>query len=149
MQATTLNDAVSKTEALNALGYDYKARRGVWTAERPGAVLITIWQRTVRWGRDNVGSFLYVDLCELLEDGFSRIAELPSISRHQTRAAHLRKSWLEGAKLDIVMMLGPIDNSSGKSTVWIDAENDGFSWRVSHVADDSGNYRLEARKNWN
>ena len=150
MQNTVSQISVSKTEAFNALGYEYKATRGVWTAEKSDSVLVTLWQRTIRWGNDERGSYLYVDLEELLEDGcWARtIAALPENPRHQTRANHLRKALFEGARLDVVILLGPVDNASGRSLAWVDGKNENLTWRVVHVAEDTGHYRVEARKNW-
>jgi len=150
MQQAVSHRAMSKTEAFNALGYDYEATRGVWTAEKADAVLVTLWQRTIRWDRDERGAFLYVDLNELLEDGCwgERIKALPDNPRHLTRAGHLRRVLREDAKLDVVILLGPVDNATGKSLVWRDEENEGLTWRVVRVDDDTGHYRVEARNDW-
>ena len=139
---------MSKTEAFKSLGYEYQATRGVWTAERQGRVLVTIWQRIIRYGLSDQGPFLYVDLLELLGDGLSRIAELPSETKHHRRADRLREAWSGESELDVVVLFGPLDNSSGEAIPWNADENEGFSWHVVRVDKESGHYRLEARKNW-
>jgi len=131
---------MTKVEAMQDLGYDYAAARGVWTSERDDRVLITLWDQQIRrLGRRG----LYQDEAELHPPGSSWHSEAGLHSKHMKRAERLRRVMAGEAELDVVILFGPVQDTRF-ATSWRPEEQDGLQWSVVSVNDENGFFYLEA-----
>lgn len=136
----------TKTQAFNELGYDHKATRGVWTAERDQRVLVTLWHQQIRWWPNSSGGTLYLDMEELHPKGDPWRETLPNDSRHMKRARHLERVRSGAAELDIVILFGPVGNDEGRAIAWHAQEHENRIWQVERVCLENGFFRVEAIK---
>jgi len=135
---------VRKTEAFNRLGYDYRATRGVWSAERDGGVLMTIWQQEIRCEPIETGAFLYVDMNELHPIGSPHRDRLSIDAKPRSRSLRLKRA-LEDPQLtvDVVILLGRVGNSDGNVVIWRPEQQNGATWRPVWINDDNNFFRME------
>lgn len=138
---------MKKTDAFRHFGYNhYKATRGVWSAEKDGAVLVTLWHQQMRYDCSSEGLGLYVDLDELHPAGDPDRDEIVANPRLRTRADRIKKAMNDHRlNLDIVVLFGPVGNDKGDAEPWVPAKQNNLVWRPVWVRQSDNFFRMEAR----
>lgn len=143
----------SKAKAFKCLGWkEYKSGKGVWSSEKEGAILITLWQQQIRWTPKAGGSALYVSMDELHPEGDPEKNRLQDMTRPQSRKHHKRAQRLLKAKkdpdirIDVVVLFGPVGNDKGRAAPW-DSKKFGFGpWKVNNINSETGFFHIEAKQ---
>jgi hypothetical protein len=126
------------SSAFDALGYDLKAPRTDWSAERDNGVCLSLWAKEIKF-KDGGCSFDTKRDAMPIESWNHK----PGFRR---RLEHLRKAHETlGGRIDVVIVSGTPGASYEDAHPWKPEQRKGMAWYVTDFDYDTGHFSAETR----
>jgi len=123
------------TGAFAALGYDLRAPRTDWSAERADGVCLSLWSREIDWKAKVFDTRLHA----MPIDQWNRKPGFKLRLRHMTRAVDEL-----GGRIDVILVTGKPGESYEDAHPWKPEERHA-SWYVTDFDRETGHFRAELK----
>lgn len=125
-------------EAFRALGYDIRAPRTDWSAERPNGICLSLWSQELKFAA-GVCSYDTERDAGPIENWNQK----PGFSR---RNRHLARAFTEfGGAVDVVLVSGTTGDRYEDAAPWKPEERRGARWFVTAFDGETGHFQAETR----
>jgi len=125
------------TSAFAALGYDLKAPRTDWSAEKGDSVCLSLWAKEISFHGTSC-SFDSREKSQPIETWNWK----PGFHRRQK---HLQMAVDQGGRIDVVIVTGAPGGSYEDAHPWLPEQRKGTAWFVTAFDPATGHFRAETR----